>query len=87
MPRIRPLTEDGRRKARNAERDNAFRMAIRTWCAINGGTKALADKTGMAYTTLMKRLREPDTMSIKELRQINDVLPTDFKVPGMFIGL
>lgn len=68
MPRIR----------QNAQlyQENDFRKAL-SHCMVDAGLdskKDVAAMAGIPHTTLCKRIREPDTMTVSEMRKIFRVI-------------
>lgn len=86
MPKVPKLGESGKRKERNAKRDEAFRAVLAAGAAVLGGYNVLAKKADIPYRTLMKRAELPSTARMDEVRRINEALPDGWKLTAEVIG-
>ena len=69
MPKVKPLTE-------NERRDKAIIEQIAGKMKANRIThKAMADALGISVLTLYRRLENPDTLTLREIRIMERVLP------------
>lgn len=69
MPKVRPLTENERKDL--AVREQLIgKMQTRH---INGET--LAEMVGVSRNTMYRRIKEPDTLTLKEIREIKKAFP------------
>lgn len=69
MPRVKPLTENERKDL--AVREQLIgKMQVRH---INGET--LAEMVGVSRNTMYRRIKEPDTLTLKEIREIKKAFP------------
>ena len=69
MPKVKPLTE-------NERKDKAIIEQIAGKMKANRITrKAMADALGISVLTLYRRLENPDTLTLREIRIMEKVLP------------
>ena len=69
MPKVKPLTENERKDREIIEQVEGKMKA----CRITH--KAMAAALGISIPTLYRRLDEPDTLTIREVRIMQKVLP------------
>lgn len=74
MPKVL-LTANSRHEAELAKKNNGITYAIAGAMKVRGMTmRELGKATHMSCTTISRRIRSPQTMSIQELRDIGNVL-------------
>lgn len=90
MPKTRILTEEGRRKARNEERNTMLRSCIGAYKAVSGVTyKEISTDAGIIYRTLYNHMKNPDNMTLRELRALNEMMGKygeQYKIPLEVFG-
>ncbi len=73
MPRVRALAKPDRRKMAVLEEIRG------TMAAIGMTARQLSDQTRIPYSTITKRLRAPETMTLAEYWKIQDVVRRERK--------
>ena len=69
MPKVKPLTENERKDREIVEQVEGKMKA----CRITH--KAMADALGISVQTLYRRISNPDTLTIREVRIMAKLLP------------
>lgn len=72
MPKVRPLTESGRKALRKQEALEGVSRAIKIQGIMAGlpHGKAIAGRIGMPYSTFQLRVHEPGSMRMSEFYDI-----------------
>lgn len=71
MPKVRPLTQEARNKAEDALKNDMIRSQIRAIAAYGHmNQEIMAAKAGIARPTLVRRMQNPESFTLRELRKI-----------------